>query len=294
MARLDFVLLRGLAVLALIAALPAAALAAPAGRSTAGTVVAGTEDYAPGTIRVSFLLLGAQGAPVYRRGVRASIAPSGSTRPFATATATLVPIGVPGAKTDLGPVTRLYVVHLNVARAGAYTLLVTAPGKTTVRGTLPIVVRAHPQAPAVGSKAVASKTPTIASTHGNFRALTTRTPPDRALLRYSVAGSLAAHRPFVLVFATPKFCTSRTCGPVVDVVDAVRRQFAGKGIRFIHVEVYEDNDPGRGYNSWFRQWHLPTEPWTFLVGRDGRIKARFEGSMSVGELAAAVRQYLAT
>jgi hypothetical protein len=76
------------------------------------------------------------------------------------------------------------------------------------------------------------------------------------------------------------------------VVDAVRKQFARSGIRFIHVEVYKDNNPGRGYNQWVKQWHLPSEPWIFLVGSDGRIKARFEGSVSVQELAASVRQHL--
>jgi glutathione peroxidase-family protein len=41
-----------------------------------------------------------------------------------------------------------------------------------------------------------------------------------------------------------------------------------------------------------RQWHLASEPWTFVVGRDGRVKARFEGSVSEAELAAAVRRTL--
>ena len=53
--------------------------------------------------------------------------------------------------------------------------------------------------------------------------------PDRALLRYSIAESIAARKPFVVVFATPNFCTSRTCGPVVDVVDAVRKRFVRDG-----------------------------------------------------------------
>jgi hypothetical protein len=44
-----------------------------------------------------------------------------------------------------------------------------------------------------------------------------RTSPGVSLLRHSVADSLAAHKPFVLVFATAKFCESPTCGPVVDV-----------------------------------------------------------------------------
>jgi hypothetical protein len=42
-------------------------------------------------------------------------------------------------------------------------------------------------------------------------------------------------------------------------------------------------------NRWVREWHLPSEPWTFLVGRDGRIKGKFDGSVSVRELEHAVR-----
>jgi hypothetical protein len=76
------------------------------------------------------------------------------------------------------------------------------------------------------------------------------------------------------------------------VVDAVRRRFASSGVRFIHVEVFRDNDPHRGYNRWMQQWGLPSEPWTFLVGSDGRVKAKFEGPISQAELAAAVRKTL--
>jgi hypothetical protein len=41
-----------------------------------------------------------------------------------------------------------------------------------------------------------------------------------------------------------------------------------------------------------KQWHLPSEPWTFLVGADGRIKAKFEAAVSLEELSAAIRRYL--
>jgi hypothetical protein len=123
--------------------------------------------------------------------------------------------------------------------------------------------------------------------------ITTRVPPDRGLLRYSIAESLRAHVPFVVTFATPRYCSSRTCGPVVNVVDQTRRRFANHAaIRFIHVEIYRDNDPRKGENRWVREWHLPSEPWTFLVGREGRIKAKFEGPVSARELRRAVRQLL--
>ena len=116
-------------------------------------------------------------------------------------------------------------------------------------------------------------------------ALTTADPPDKGLLRYSVADSLAAHVPFVVAFATPAFCTSS------DVWPGRRRRRlrppapGPRGVRFIHVEIYKDNQPPET-NRWVKEWKLPTEPWTFLVGRDGRIKERFEGSVSVAELGA--------
>ena len=269
--------------------------AAPTTTSTLGTsvgAVPGTEDYEPGPVRVSFLLLNQQGAEVDRPAVKVAVATSDKGKPFTTAPAQLEPIGVPGSEPAVGDVSRIYVAHFSVPRAGIYTLSATSTGKRPVRATWHIQVRKTPAAPGIGTKAIPSDTPTIASAHGKLAALTTRTPPDTALLRYSVADSIAAHKPFVLVFATPKFCTSRTCGPVVDVVLAVQKQLATTGVRFIHVEIYKDNNPGEGNNQWVRQWHLPTEPWIFLVGKDGRIKGRFEGSVSVAELAAAVRRDL--
>lgn len=151
-------------------------------------------------------------------------------------------------------------------------------------------VTARSRSVSVGAKAPRSETPTLATAPAT--AITTSRPPDLPLLRTSVAQALAEHRPFAVTFATPRFCTSRTCGPVVDVVESVRRRFAAHGVRFIHVEVYRDNNPTEGYNRWMRQWGLQSEPWVFLVGADGRVKAKFEGSVSAAELAAAIRTKL--
>ena len=254
----------------------------------------GTSDYAAGAVRLSFLVIRESGAPASRPHARVWVGTALRATPLVRASASLEPVGVPGVSAPaIGEVTRLYVAHFRLARPGKYWVVVEPLGaRPPVQAVGNLVVKATSAAPAVGSKAIPSPTPTIASTHGNIASLTTRTPPDRELLRYSVAASLAAHKPFVLVFATPKFCSSRTCGPVVDVVDAMRKRFRGSGIRFIHVEIYKNNNPSLGTNRFVKEWHLPAEPFTFLVGRDGRIKASFEGSVSVDELAAAVQRYL--
>ena len=247
-------------------------------------------DFVPGLVRYPFLVIQNDGRPVYRPTARIWVATGRDEKPFEQTTARLEPIGVPG-KSGLaaGNVDRLYVAHVRIPRPGRYWL-VAEPRGARIQAIGVFDVHAHSPTPAVGAKAPDSATPTLAD--ANAASLTTRSPPDLGLLRYSVASSLAAHRPFVVTFATPKFCTSRTCGPVVDVVDAVRRRLASSRVHFIHVEVFTDNDPAKGYNRWMRQWGLRSEPWTFLVGRDGRVKAKFEGSVSESELTAAIRSDL--
>jgi hypothetical protein len=253
-------------------------------------VTAGASAFVPGDVRYPFLVIRSDARPVERPTARVWLANKRGGVPFDHARARLEPIGVPGrSRPAFGGVTRLYVAHLRVPRPGRYWL-VAEPVGARIQAVGILDVTARSSSPEVGAEAPRSATPTLATAPA--QRITTSRPPDLPLLRYSVAGSLAARRPFVVTFATPKFCTSRTCGPVVDVVEATRRRFAGDGIRFIHVEVFRDNDPTRGFNRWMREWGLASEPWTFVVGSDGRVKAKFEGSVSIAELAAAVRTHL--
>ena len=255
-------------------------------------VVPGTENYEPGDVRVSFLVVDAEGRPVTLPTARVWVADALDRAPFLETEAKIERIGVPGgAESDT---THFYVARFRLPQVGKYWLLAEPEGGATkVQALGNVVVVKDDPAPDVGDPALPSATPTLASTGGDLSALTTRTPPDMTLLRYSIAGSLRARVPFVVTFATPKFCSSRTCGPVVDVLQEVAKRFDGKAIRFIHVEVYEGNDPANGYNRWMKEWNLPTEPWTFLVNANGIIVARFEGSVSVEELEATVSEKLA-
>jgi hypothetical protein len=253
------------------------------------SLVAGTADFGVGDVRLSFLVVDHQGKPVYAPRATVWLAPKLKSVPSQRATATLEPVGPLGTGGDGADITHLYVTHLKISKPGTWWVLARPDGaKIGAVGNL--VVQARTASPAIGSKAYPSQTPTLASTHGDTAALTTRVPPDRSLLRYSVADSLRAHKPFVLLFATPKFCTSRTCGPVTDVVLQVQKR--EPSIRFIHVEIYKDNVVAKGQNRWVREWRLPSEPWLFLVGRDGRIKGKFEGSFSARELESAIASEL--
>lgn len=254
-------------------------------------LVPGTSDYSPGNVRVSFLVVNSHARVIAPPQADVWVGRAMDAKPFARTIARRERVGVPGIREVRAP-NVIYVARVRVPRPGTYYLLARPIGAVRIGGIQSLRVKSRSQSPEMGERAPASRTPTLASEHGRVARLTTRVPPDRALLRYSVADSLAAHAPFVVTFATPRWCQSRLCAPVVDVVDYVRRRFADAPIRFIHVEVYKGNNPRNGWNHWMREWHLPTEPWTFLVGGDGRVKAKFEGAVSARELESAVKRFL--
>ena len=249
-------------------------------------VVAGTSDHAIGANRITFLIVDKQSRLIERPTARVWISRGLKQVPYATTLARLEPIGVPGG--DTADANGIYVAKVVTPTAGRYWFMAEPVGGTKIQALGNMVVRKKSLAPSVGDRAIPSKTPTLASTGGDLSALTTARHPDRALYRVSVAQALAAHEPFVLAFATPQYCQSRTCGPVVDVVSAVRKKASSKGVRFIHVEIYKDNDPAKGVNQWVSQWRLPTEPFTFVVDRTGVIRTKFEGAFSAAELERAV------
>jgi hypothetical protein len=249
-------------------------------------IVPGTSDFGPGNVRFTFLVIDGQSRVVTRPTAKVWIADKLKAKPFAQTTAKAESIGAGAAGAEPGQPQQIFVTNLKLQKPGTYWLLAEPVGGRKIQAVGNIVVKPKTEAPDVGAAAIASETPTLAN--ATLKQLSTSTKPDPELYRSSVAGALAAKSPFVVVFATPKYCTSRTCGPVVDVVSAVRKRPANQGIRFIHAEIYKDNDPAKGENSWVRDWNLPSEPWVFVVGADGKIRARFEGTVSVDELESAV------
>jgi hypothetical protein len=253
-------------------------------------IVPGSADFGPGRVRLTFLVVDGKGRVVTRPSARVWLAGALDAKPFQETTARSEPIGIEGS--DPAEADAVFVANLDVAKPGTYWVLAEPVGGKRIQALGNVVVKKRAAAPAVGDPVPASDTPTLESTGNDLARLTTAKKPDLALYKSSIADALRAHAPFVVTFATPAYCTSRTCGPVVDVVSTVRERHANSPIRFIHVEIYRDNDPAKGENRWVREWKLPSEPWVFLVGPDGKVRERFEGTVSVRELDAAVRENL--
>ena len=143
--------------------------------------------------------------------------------------------------------------------------------------------------PIVGDKALASESPTT-DDHRGVDPICTRDPVC-SMHDITIAGALDKGKPSVLVFATPAFCTSRTCGPVVDIVEDAKTRY-GKDVSFVHIEEWKDNKqaPTKGELApTFAEWKLDTEPWIYFVGADGVVKDRWLGACGRAELAAAVK-----
>ena len=183
----------------------------------------------------------------------------------------------------------VYVADVPFQRRGKGVLiaLVRLDGRLLASTAYSITVGARgAEPPKVGEKAIRVHTETAADVGGNLERIDTRVPPLRDLHEADLADVLG-RRPVVLLFATPQLCQSRVCGPVVDVAAQVQAE-AGKGVDFIHQEIYKENTINKGFRSQVADYRLPTEPWLFVIDRRGVVAERIEGAFSVGELSRAV------
>lgn len=98
--------------------------------------------------------------------------------------------------------------------------------------------------------------------------------------------------PIVLLFATPEFCQSRVCGPVVDVAEQAREEYGDKAA-FIHMEIYNGNDPENGVRPQVRVFHLPSEPYLFTIDRNGIVRDAVEGAFGLKLMREAVDKAIA-
>lgn len=248
-----------------------------------------------GSNRLLLSFLDAQNVPVARPERTVSIAIYNLGRngdnPTETKTGTFV--------WGIDEVRGFYVANVTFPEAGSwgaqFTTALNGSAPETIRMTFDVatsspVIR-------VGDKAPATDTPTAASVNGQLARISSDTTPDPAFYKTSVKDALAAHQPFVLIFATPKFCTSQQCGPTLDRIKPLATKFPT--VDFIHVEPYQlafqngslqpilDAQGNLQSISAVLTWGLLSEPWVFVVDRTGIVTASFEGVLSVDEMTAA-------
>ena len=262
---------------------------APAGRTlqqlaeTLPAVNAGlaTSVYLPGKNRLAFGVLdNAQKFLYGKTAVYLARSPNGrASGPFPAPADPLVvepPFRSQGAAGGESDIAAIYEAEVELPRPGKwYVLTMTLSGGKQYGAPAEIDVVRSSKIPAVGEPAPRVSTDTRASAGGDIEAIDTRVPPSD--MHDVSLSEVAGKKPVVLLFATPRLCQTRVCGPVVDIAAQLKKKY-GEQAEFIHQEVYVENKVEKGLRPPLKQFSLRTEPWLFTLDAQGRVAARLEGS----------------
>ena len=170
--------------------------------------------------------------------------------------------------------------------------------------------------PIIGQPAISTKTLTVKDVP-DVAQLSSGTQIDPAMYQVSLDQALTNGKPTALLFATPAFCKTATCGPSLDVIQGLQKQYGDK-VNFIHSEVYkfpfdqsvqlqqdgvqkatkENRAPtpdelSAGLSDAMVAWKLDSEPWLFLIDAKGTVAGRYEGGITKEELGPALEKLIA-
>jgi hypothetical protein len=260
--------------------------------------IIGTGAIACGKTRLMFSFLDAQNVPVGAPDRTVEVAlfdlVANPAKPSTVAMATFI--------WAVEPTVGVYVINVDFPTAGTWgaEFRTAAPDAAAEAIRVTFDVQPRSTVVAVGDPAPSIDTPTLADVDGDVTKISTDDEPVDAFYETSEADALAAKKPFVLVFATPKFCRSAQCGPTLDRVKPIAA--AHPDVTFINVEPYElkvvdgqlqpvltnDDPPNLTPTAATDAWHLLSEPWVFVVNREGIVTASFMLIFSDEELEAAV------
>ncbi len=251
------------------------------------TIALGTPDLSPGIHRISIVIEGPEGL-VESPAMRITVVPADAPGEMEEVVARFsrFPDGVRG----------FHVTAVDFATVGRWNLILHIPsadGFTDVG--IAVDIPLDTLAPSVGDAAPASASRTLLDVP-NISDLSTGDEPDPGLYIISLADAVDAAKPFVVVFASPGFCTNAFCGPQAEVLSEVRTLF-GDQANYIHVDLYENPEQVRFGEEpietpLLEEWGLHTDEWTFVVNADGIVVARFEAFAPLAEVEAALAAVL--
>jgi len=179
-----------------------------------------------------------------------------------------------------------------LADPGLWALEINAIDRdgSKIQARTALAVSALSKSPTLGDIAPPSKTFTE-SNASELHKISSAFNPDLDMYRISIQDALKEDKPAVIIFSTPAFCVSATCGPQLNIITNVKRKYHDR-VNFIHVEAYKDphliNEGTVGLVpvDAMDEWGLNTEPWTFVIDRQGKVRAKFEQFVTDTEILA--------
>jgi hypothetical protein len=231
----------------------------------------------------------------------------GTAAPAAGPTASATYVGAPGTGTD-GTAPTLtqpseargvyQAEDITFDQVGTWQVTATADveGAGALKVTSAFPVAAEPILPAPGQRAPKTDNLTLASKDAPLGAIDSRavaggSVPDKNLHRWTIADAIAQGRPALVAFATPVYCESQFCGPVVDAVEKLSQRYADRAV-FIHIEIWHDqvkNEVNQAAADWLYRNGDLREPWLYLIGADGKILDRWGVLWNPDEVGAELR-----
>ena len=181
-----------------------------------------------------------------------------------------------------------YPVPYTPTEAGNHTATTTVGGET-VSAAFAVGAKGSSKVPGPGDKMPTLTTPTNENTL-DVDPICTQDPPCNYHAT-SLDVALEGKRPTAYLIATPKFCQSGICGPVLEVMEAVGSTYGGQ-IALIHQEVYQsateaaENGANATLTKALLDLNVTSEPVLFLIGRDGVIRQRLDAAFDKKELRA--------
>jgi hypothetical protein len=176
----------------------------------------------------------------------------------------------------------LYAFHVDIPGPATYQLTIDA-GDLGELGPIGFTAVEDPLQIAIGETAPLSDTRTLDD--APLEDLTSDPTPEQSFYEMTVAEAVESG-PSVLVFATPAWCTSQSCGPMLDQVQEIAPDYPD--LNYVHVEVYENIHVTERADlvvvPAVEEWGLPTEPWLYVTDESGTVTAAFEGAVSNDEL----------
>ena len=187
------------------------------------------------------------------------------------------------------PGTGIYGIETSFDKPGKWGLGITIDTPESTRfASGYLTVKDKSNTPEIGNKIPTLNNLTLDDVKASNE-LTSDPDPYLPLYTTKITDSIDSDKSTLIVFSSPAFCKTGTCGPQLEIIKFLHPKFENE-IDFIHIEIYKDPHKLSGkinksdINPIVSTWNLPSEPWTFITDKSGKLTHKFEGLVTAGEL----------
>lgn len=189
---------------------------------------------------------------------------------------------------DAGVPRAYFPLTATFAEPGSWRIATEVDGESAVIDIQVMPSGELPAVPVVGEQLISVPTPTLDNARG-VDPICTAEPPC-PLHTTSLDAAIGGDKAIAFLIATPAFCQTAICGPVLDLLVARMEEFADV-VTMVHAEVYPSEETaGQMTTDAVRAYGLAWEPSLFLALPDSTITHRLDYTYDEAELDAALAE----